>query len=268
MIGLRLPGYSGFKRLARPMVDATIAGDTRVLLHKRDKRGNPIALSDGSMWRLGEHITIYGMTGSGKTTLIKNLIKAARRANPRLNIYILDTKKDEDDFPKWPGKIAQFAAPAVHPTERGAIQIWQPRGESKDMREQVSAWFTSILRAKQRALVVVNDLKDISPRPEVAPDGLPDLLRDGRSFGISTVSCTQEAAYCAREIHNQITYAIRMLMTDPYDISKVHRLQGGVIPSGSHMMDIPQPPKFGFYVSRLDVAPRVIRYFPNQQAWP
>lgn len=265
---MRLPGYNAFRQFARPVVEhVATTGTLRVEIPgKKHKRGKLIYFNGGMSWLLGEHITIYGMTGSGKTHLVKDLIAIARRYNPEVNVYILDTKRDDDDFPGWTGKIKSISAPLPLTPNSGKMQIWQPQGTMAQTRVEVDKWCDSILAKRAKSIVVINDLKDISPKPDAVPDGVPRLLRDGRSFGISVIANTQEAAYVPRQIHNQITYAIRMLMNDSYDVLKVHVLQGGKRPVGTHAEDIPQPPKWGMFISRLDVAPRVIRYYANSSS--
>lgn len=162
------------------------------------------------------------MTGTGKTSFTRDLIRFLRREYPALRTYVLDSKAI-GDFDDLRGVIRSEEPPDALRTA-GAIQVWQP---PDDNRDHYNAWFERILHARKPALVVVDELSSIvGERGDRTPIGFAKLQKQGRGLDISVISLTQEAHYIPRTILGQATHLIRFRLEDERDAAKVDRKLG------------------------------------------
>lgn len=187
------------------------------------------------------------MTGSGKTTFTKELIHQLRAAYPTARTYILDSKQ-AGDFSDFAGVIRSREAPDALATA-GAIQVWQPE---LDNVGEYDVWLQRIYRARQPAIVVIDELSSLSTSGRSYPEGYALLMKQGRGLDISVITATQEAAYIPRQTLGQTTHLIRFRLLDAYDARNVDakllrpRSEWGTNPAS----------RYGFYYRRLDDEPR------------
>jgi GTPase SAR1 family protein len=210
---------------------------------RRPERALDVSLSD--RWY------ILGMTGSGKTTFAKRLMRELRGLYPGAAAYILDSKGG-DDFEGWPGVVDRQDPPgSVQP---GHIQVWRP---PEDNASHYDAWLEMILKARRPAVVYIDELSSLSTGGGGTnyPPALAKLLKQGRSLGICLVILTQEAAYIPRQIRTQATHLVKFrLQDDEHGQRQAARLLG--------QASISEPTAdYGFFYRRLNPKPgSVIEY--------
>ncbi len=205
----------------------------------------PVSLAD--RWYL------LGMTGSGKTTFARRLVNELRRFYPFAHLYILDSKGG-DDFAGWPGLVLTEEPPKALPEARAAaggqgfVQVWQPPDDNVSAYD---AWLHGILKARHPAIVYIDELSSLAATQSgtAYPIGLPKLLKQGRSLGISVITLTQEAAYIPRQIRTQTTHLVYFrLQEDRHGIAQAMSLLG---------FDRQRAPasEYGFFYRRLNPKP-------------
>lgn len=186
------------------------------------------------------------MTGAGKTTFARELLKQLQSSYPAVRNYLLDTKQagDFDALDGYRVKDQKVPDPLHTP---GATMIWQP---PDDDLAAFDDWFRKILQHRQPAIVLVDELASILDKAGRAGQYYNRLLKLGRSLGIAVLSLSQEAAYVPRNMLGQTTHLVRFRLQDGYDVRKIDKLVGR--PAGDHGLDLPDP--YGFLHRRIDKA--------------
>lgn len=199
---------------------------------------------------------IWGTTGSGKTTLVKELLKRLQTAYPAARTYILDTKQSGDfddlDALRMPDEI-----PPDPLRTPGASMVWAPPDEDL---EAFDRWFKKILHHRQPAILVVDELSTILNAAGQGPLYFNRLLKLGRSLGISVISVSQEAAYIPRNVLGQTTHVVRMRLLNEHDGKKLDKIIGR--PADEHGKPISD--RYGFYHRRTDT-PNAGHYYRKHQ---
>lgn len=145
-------------------------------------------------WLPGEHVTVIGDTGTGKSFLISALVRMRRY------VVIYKTKPDPDDKSKWRG---------FHKT-RHAQSMTDPRLEriwlSPEYRYQaIEGWRAMELAWRHGAWTFVIDELLYAERMGLR-DSVEKLLTQGRSKSISTVVGMQRPAWTTRFAISQSTH--------------------------------------------------------------
>lgn len=162
--------------------------------------------------REGKHTFVVGKTGLGKSRFIREYIEKMVSLHPRLNIYIIDSKK-RGDFSSADGHvILSEHAPPAYKTE-GNRMVWQPLVDSKS---EYSNFFMSILNAGLPAIVDIDECINMRFGDDI-PRGLSILLAQGRLPGIHVIGGTQEVARAPRQLLSQATHIISFNVTNRYD---------------------------------------------------
>lgn len=200
---------------------------------------------------------IWGTTGSGKTTLAKELVMHLQRAYPAARTYFLDTKQS-GDFDDVDALRVSDAVPPDPLRTPGASIIWEPPDEELDAFDE---WFKKILHARDPAIVLVDELSTILNKAGGGTLYFNRLLKLGRSLGISVISLSQEAAYIPRNVLGQTTHVVRMRLLNDYDGKKLDRAVG----RPQEELGAPIADKYGFWHRRTDSGTKGHYYKRHQE---
>jgi hypothetical protein len=162
-------------------------------------------------WYQGEHMTCIGPTKSGKTTLIRELMKRAyvKNTHPwqvitvsKRKDEVLDTFKGEGfiRFPKW-----EVPDPELYPK----VMLAPPLMSAARRGEQASAFETGLNRIFKQGgwLVYLDEMKHLADYLRLDKD-IELLLHAGRSAGISVVSSVQRPRHVPLMAYDQADHLI------------------------------------------------------------
>lgn len=191
---------------------------------------------------LADRWLIVGTTGSGKTTMVRELLREMQKFYRGLNIYILDSK-GVGDFDRMGGTIINDdTPPEPMGAGSGGIQIWQP---SRDDFDAYDDWFGKLLKSPDPFVLDVDELSSITNRGGDGPVNYQRLMKQGRGKRKSLINCTQELAYIPRQVVTQTTHTLRFLLIGEYD----PRIGNRLVRRGNRD---PEPPQYGFFYARMD----------------
>ena len=157
-------------------------------------------------WYQGEHLTCIGPTKSGKTTLIRELLRRARRERTHpWQVVIATKRKDEilDTF-KTEGfmKIPEWHVSDPELTPRIMLAPPLPNARDKHVQaDQIREALTGIYR-QGGWLVTLDELKHIAAYLKLEPE-VELLWHQGRSAGISVVSGIQRPRHVPLMAYDQ-----------------------------------------------------------------
>lgn len=197
----------------------------------------------------GDRWLIAGVTGSGKTTFSKLLLKALVRLYPTSRIYVFDSKF-QGDFDDLPGRRQQDNAPSK-PGRNERYQVWQPVIE---VPEQIERWLFQV-RKDAPAILLIDELLSLCYTRTTSSEEYKRIQKLGRALPIGCITCTQELAEIPRNAVGQATHIARFRLTLPYE----QRFMNTLLRS-----KVEEPPdNYGFYYSNAVRGQPL--YFPSAQ---
>jgi Cdc6-like AAA superfamily ATPase len=216
----------------------------------------PVQINPYVLWSLYDRAVVIGMSGSGKTTWVKQLI-------PRVigwwnvPILVLDSK-GQNEFDNIATELHNDQlAPKILP-DNGGILVWKP---PLDDYAEYENWFNFILKGRKPCLVVIDELSSLGKgRADTYPPSYQLLLKQGRGLKMCVISMTQEVAYTPRQTAGQTSHVFRFHLINSYDVAASARILG--INEAQRHMEPPLP--FGFFYRRVD-KPSPIYSFINWQ---
>lgn len=174
-------------------------------------------------WNQGEHVSLIGPTGQGKTTLGMALL-------PRRSYVVVMATKPKDatlDVLKRRGYKKTEEWPPSGVSQK--VILWPPykRPEYEKKQQQVFAhamddifgsggWCVFV----DEAAYFVDDLK--------LEKWLKRFWRQGRSLGISLVAATQRPAWIPLDIYSAASHLFLWGTNDPNDLQRLGGIAGGV----------------------------------------
>jgi Cdc6-like AAA superfamily ATPase len=210
--------------------------------------------SDNAQFQLGQHWTVAGATGAGKTVFSKELVEQYRRKFPGAKRYILNSTADpnledvigavEHIGNTIPGK------PLDHQT-----LVWTP---DYDDMEMYNEWLLSLLYAREKAVILLDDIASLVGygRTIQVLDGHMKLMKQGRKHGITVINGTQEMTRVPLMMFRQMSHFIQFrLSNDPIDLSYARKY-----------LDIPKEAQraprgdYGFFHKRIGIKFPVVEY--------
>lgn len=152
-------------------------------------------------WEQGEHMTVIGDTGSGKTTLMYGLDGGPGLLDFRKYAVALRSKGDDA---KWMGSKRVFTAiPAMHDPKLLKIELFPRRGsEAREFKAAIElVW-------KQKKQAIYFDEAFHTQKLLKLQSQVEDLMTRGRSLGITVINGLQRPVSVSRFAISQSTHVI------------------------------------------------------------
>ncbi len=211
-------------------------------------------------WRQGEHVSILGHTGSGKTTLALRLLDQRRYV-----VALANKTKDDTLGPLvrrgggWT-KITSWP-PSIPPRFAPKVVVW-PRPRSLAEAKAVQAdTFYDVLDGVYLGggwTIFVDEAYYVSNTLGLA-DYLKLLWQQGRSAGTSMVTCSQRPAFVPLEMYSEATHLFAFSLRDKTAIKRMAEVGGPVLARSVEELDEHEFAHFDarrgtVVVSRVDTA--------------
>lgn len=145
----------------------------------------------------GEHMTIVGRTGSGKSFKALEVVKQFHTDYPEIGIVIINPKKKATDWDKY---IPPFKGDKIPKWKKGAFINWKV----KPWQEyELDLFLWSIYDKGLPCLIVFDEGQEIKSHKFPSADS---LWRQGRELKIGILTCTQRPVDLSRYAISQASY--------------------------------------------------------------
>lgn len=165
--------------------------------------------------RLGEHITVVGMTGSGKTYFTaKGLLEYLRRQYPHAKRYVIDSTADPD----LPGMLH---APLIVRGDQAPdrlrdptyTMVWTP--DHSKIPEQYARFLARLNDSREELILVIDEVASMTKE---AADELETLTKQIRKHGGTVICLTQQIAAVDNTLFRQMSHFFQFLIqNEVYD---------------------------------------------------
>lgn len=170
-------------------------------------------------WRQGEHVSLIGPTGGGKTTLALSLLKA------RTYCAVLGCKPDDDVLPELTRHGYKRTEELPERGDPPRVLVWPAYSRPKnDRRNVLGRTLTQAFRAGGWT-VVADEVSYLTRRLRLE-EPLLDLWEQGRSNRCSFVAATQRPAWVPKAIYSQATHLFLWRTNDADDLVRIGGLNG------------------------------------------
>lgn len=174
------------------------------------------------VWRQGEHVSLIGPTGGGKTTLALEIL-------PRREWAVAIGTKPKDDtleaLVRQPGWVRQRE---FKPTARTKKIVLWPKATAlrsqKHQAEVLSQAFDDIF-AMHNWCIFADEVRYLCKSLGMQPL-CESMWLQGRSIGISFVTATQRPAHVPLEMYSQATHVFLWQDSDRYNLRRLGEIGG------------------------------------------
>lgn len=179
-------------------------------------------------WRQGEHVSIVGATGSGKSVLALELLEARTAASERWSSAVLANKPRDRELTKLTrrGWVKLRKWPPRHGERRILLWPGMRSVESFDTQAQVFDHALRELFLAGRWAIYLDEVRYVSHTL-----GLGRLLElfwlQGRSSGLTVVAGTQRSAWVPLEFYSQATHLLLFREASPANRKRLTEHCGG-----------------------------------------
>jgi len=182
-----------------------------------DKVGWQEFMEDGLDWRQGEHVTLLGHTGSGKTTLARHIIQkrshklifATKPRDPNIDVF----KRDGFSLTRvWP----------VDPRIKRNVLFWPKIERTSDIATQADA-IAKCLQSVYRTggwCLYFDEVRYITDTLGLQRP-LEVIWLQGRALKLSILAGTQRPAWIPREAYSEASHLFLWRSTNRYDLKRL-----------------------------------------------
>lgn len=206
---------------------------------------------------LKERIAVYGMTGVGKTTWVRQLLPRLRAAF-KVPINIVDSKgyHEYDDYATrlWVGPSAP------PPARNNEILVWVIPGAVD--KAQLDKFLKDVLATGKPCVTLADEITNFG-QGGLFVEGLDNMLKQGRFAGQMLIAMGQEFAGNTRNLFGQTTHVLRFHLLNPYDGRELNKMIG--LPQQPKRPPTEPPLPFGFFYRRVDRPSPVLKYHGWQE---
>jgi len=174
-------------------------------------------------WRQGEHMSLIGSTGGGKTSL-------ARRVLPLRSYVVTVATKPKDDNLQAMIDVDGFRRVKswpVDPRRDPRVVYWPPSGGLSDSHLQREA-ILDVMEYVWHAggwSIYFDELVEVSDALSLKPE-LVRMLRQGRSSKVTIIGATQRPRGIPLECYSQATHLFFWQQNDADDLARISDLGG------------------------------------------
>lgn len=212
---------------------------------------------------VGDSIGLLGMRHTGKTTLGKDIYRAAMDSDDNMVGYIIDSNRG-GDFTGWSGAYFGNDPPIIGPSEKGRQLVWQPQFDGFTMYEDFFGNLFERMQGLDFPVFLLIDelsaLKGGDDHPEF--ERLLKRARKRPNFpGITTMYFSQALAQKAkvpRAAFTQVVHFGKFTVQHPYDLAEANRMMG--LP-----LRVQPPHEHGFWWARMDKPPIRAHYYKGKE---
>lgn len=202
---------------------------------------------------LKDRIAVYGMTGTGKTTWVRELLPRLKALVPQVGINIIDSK-GQNEYNDMATRL--YVGPDAPPPARpGEILVWVIPGRVDKV--QLDEFLHNVLAAGGPSITVADEIANYS-QGDGFIEGLDLMLKQGRFSAKMFIGMSQEYAGNTRNLFGQTTHVLRFHLLDTYDAREVNKKLGLPTPPRQQPKEPPLP--YGFFYRRVDRPSPVIQY--------
>jgi hypothetical protein len=180
------------------------------------------------LWYQGEHVSLIGPTGGGKTTLALSLLKRRKLA------VILCTKPKDTTITGFQSKNREYRRltnwSQRHERDKRVI-LWPPCRSVEDQDKQRQVMRAAIREIFQKDgcwCIMADEIRYLCKNLGLERE-FNLLWLQGRSLDISLVSATQRPAWVPLEMYSQATHLFFWQNSDRRDLQRLGGL-GGISP--------------------------------------
>lgn len=181
------------------------------------------AFLDGFRWRQGEHVSLIGPTGTGKTTAAVQLLPRRRF------VAAIGTKPRDSTLDHLARDGYRIMAALPHEGNPPRVIIW-PRSVTLN-RDAKRAQASTIRDAMDHAYsaggwtLFVDELSYVSRTLKLAPE-LVDIWQQGRANNVSLIGCTQRPRWVPLDAYSGASHLFLWRTNDRQDIARLAGLNG------------------------------------------
>jgi len=190
-------------------------------------------------WRQGEHVSLIGPTGTGKTTLAVQLL------HRRQFVCAIGTKPRDSTLDALAADGYRRVAELPSEGKPPRVLVWpQFRTLDRAAKGRQSSIIGNALDQAYSAgswCIFVDELSYLSRTLDLAPE-LTDIWQQGRAVGVSLIGCTQRPRWVPLDAYSGASHLFLWRTNDREDIKRLSGLNGADTEAVKAI--VPQLPRF------------------------